>query len=210
MITKAEKFFSEGEQERIQQAVLAAEAKTAGEIVPMIVTSSARYTEVELLGLITGLFLGFITEWLWSDPWGSEYWNLWPILGALVGFLIGKIPAVKRIVTPASRQAEAVHTLALASFSEHGLHYTREHTGILILVSLLEHRVEVLADRGINAKVERDTWQEIAQILTTGLKSGRAADAFCKAIERCGEILAAHFPRAEDDKNELPNRLVTG
>ncbi len=207
-MANAENFFTAAEQEWIQQAVLQAEAKTAGEIVPMIVTSSARYAEVELLGLVTGLFLGVIAEWFWSDPWGSEYLNLWPMIGALLGFLIGKIPAVKRLATATSRQVEAVHTLALASFSEHGLHHTRGHTGILILVSLLEHRVEVLADRGINAKVERDTWQEIAGILTNGLKSGRAAEAFCKAIDRCGEILASHFPRAEDDMNELPNRLV--
>jgi putative membrane protein len=67
----------------------------------------------------------------------------------------------------------------------------------------------VLADRGINAKVESGTWQEIVHIVTAGLKSGQACDAFCKAIERCGEILATHFPRAADDKDELPNRLVT-
>lgn len=208
-MANADSFFSDAEQDRIQQAVLAAESKTAGEIVPMLVSSSARYTEVELLGLVSGLFLGVIVEWFWSDPWGSEYLNLWPMIGALLGFLIGKIPMVKRLATPTSRQVEAVHMLALASFSEHGLHHTREHTGILILVSLLEHRVEVLADRGINTKVEPHTWQEIVGILTNGLKSGQAADAFCRAIERCGEILATHFPRAEDDQNELPNRLVT-
>src|SRR4029453_11080056 len=107
------------------------------------------------------------------------------------------------------RIAEAVHSLALASFTQHGLHYTRDHTGILIVVSLLEHRVEVLADRGINAKVEAGTWQEIVTILTDGLKSKQAADAYCSAIKRCGEILAAHFPRQPDEKDELPNRLVT-
>ena len=205
----AQKFFTDAEKERIQQAVRAAESKTAGEIVPLIVTSSARYTEIELLGLVAGLFVGIVIEWFWSDPWGSEYINLWPIVGAFVGFLLVRIPTVKRLVAPKNRIAEAVHTLALASFSEHGLHYTREHTGILILVSLLEHRVEVLADRGINAKVESGTWQEIVHILTAGIKSNQACDAFCKAIERCGEILAAHFPRTADDKDELPNRLVT-
>lgn len=206
---KADQFFTEAEKERIQQAILTAESKTAGEIVPMIVTSSARYTEVELLGLVGGLFVGIIVEWFWSDPWGSAYLNLWPVIGAFAGFLLGRMSIVKRLAASNSRIAEAVHSLALASFSQHGLHYTRDHTGILILVSLLEHRVEVLADRGINAKVERGTWQEIVHILTAGLKSGQACDAFCKAIERSGEILAAHFPRAADDKDELPNRLVT-
>ena len=207
---RAENFFSAEEKERIRQAVIAAESKTAGEIVPMLVASSARYTEVELLGLIAGLLVGMIAEWLWRDPWGSQFLNLWPVAGALVGFLLCRVPAVKRLIAPKRRIAEAVHSLALASFSGHGLHYTRNHTGILILVSLLEHRVEVLADRGINAKVEAATWQEISKILVDGLKSNRACDAFCKAIARCGEILATHFPRQPDDKDELPDSLVTG
>ncbi len=207
---RADKFLNEEEKERIHQAIVAAEAKTAGEIVPMIVTSSARYTEIELFGLIAGLFIGMIAEWLWSDPWGSPFVNLWPIVGACVGFLLGQVPATKRIVTPKNRIDAAVHTLALAAFTQHGLHYTRNHTGILILVSHLEHRVEVPADRGINAKVGPATWQEISKIVAEGLRTHRACEAICKAIDRCGEILAAHFPRQADDQNELPDRLVTG
>jgi putative membrane protein len=70
--------------------------------------------------------------------------------------------------------------------------------------------VEVLADKGINERVGAGTWKEVVQILTVGLESGNACDAYCKAIERCGEILAQHFPRSPDDKDELSNRLVTG
>jgi len=206
---RADKFFTEQEQARIREGVIAAESKTAGEIVPMIVTSSARYTEVELLGTIIGLFAGLMAEWFWSDPWGSHFFNLWPLIGATVGFSSCRIPQIKRLIASKNRIADAVHTLALASFTEHGLHYTRDHTGILILVSLLERRVEVLADRGINAKVKTGTWQEIVKLLTDGLKTNHACDAYCKAIERCGEILASHFPRQPDDKDELPNRLVT-
>lgn len=206
---KAETFFTDQEKERIRQAVVTAEAKTAGEIVPMIVTSAARYTEIELLGLVGGLFAGMVIEWIWSDPWGSPYFQLWPVFGALIGFLLGRFADVKRLLAPSSRITEAVHTLALASFTEQGLHYTKDHTGILILVSLLEHRVEVLADRGINQKVAQGTWDEVVHIITAGIKSGQACDAFCKAIERCGAILATHFPRQADDKDELPNRLIT-
>jgi putative membrane protein len=75
---------------------------------------------------------------------------------------------------------------------------------------LLEHRVEVLADRGINAKVDPATWQEISKIVAAGLKANQACEAVCKAIHRCGEILTAHFPRQSEDQNELPDRLVTG
>jgi putative membrane protein len=206
---RAETFFTEQEKQRIQQAVTVAESKTAGEIVPMIVTSSARYTEIELLGTIAGLLIGMSAEWIWGDPWGSDYFNLWPVIGALLGFLICRTPVIKRFLATKRRIAEAVHSLALASFTDQGLHYTRDNTGILILVSLLEHRVEVLADRGINRKVASGTWDDIVHMITAGIKSGQACDATCKAIERCGDILAGHFPRQADDKDELPNQLVT-
>ena len=61
---RPDKFLTEAEQERIHQAVIAAESKTSGEIVPMVVTSSARYTEIELFGVVTGLFLGMLLGWL--------------------------------------------------------------------------------------------------------------------------------------------------
>jgi putative membrane protein len=77
-------------------------------------------------------------------------------------------------------------------------------------VSLLEHEVEVLADKGINEKVPQGTWDEVVRILTAELKAGQACEGFCKAIEHCGAILAEHFPPNTDDKDELSNRLVTG
>jgi putative membrane protein len=206
---KAETFFTDQEKERIRQAIVAAESKTAGEIVPMIVTSAARYTEIELLGLVAGLFAGMVIEWIWGDPWGSPYFQLWPVFGALIGFLFGRIPDVKRTLAPKSRITEAVHALGLASFAEHGLHYTKDHTGILILVALLEHRVEVIADRGIDQKVSVGAWDEVVRMISAGIKSGQACDGLCTAIERCGDILATHFPRQADDKDELPNLLVT-
>jgi putative membrane protein len=206
---RADNFFTAEEKQRIHDAVVAAEIKTSGEIVPMIVSSSARYTEVELLGVIAGLFAGMLGEWLWSDPWGSNYFNLWPAIGALAGFLICRFPAVKRRLASRKRIDEAVDRFALASFTEEGLHHTEDHAGILILISLLEHQVEILADRGIDEKVAPGTWAEIVKMLTAGVKTGRACDAFCQAIERCGGILATHFPRQADDQNELPNELVT-
>ncbi len=207
---QAEKFFTTEEKERIRQAVEAAEKRTSGEIVPTIVAASGRYAEVELGGLIVGLLVGTAGAFFWADPWGLIEMQLaWPPLGAGLGFILCRIPAIKRRLIPKRRIDEAVHVRSLAAFTAHGLHYTRAHTGILILASLLEHRVEVLADRGINEKVQPGTWDEIVKLLTTGLKSGDGCAAFCAAIERCGEILATHFQRPADDRDELANKLVT-
>ncbi len=207
---RVEKFFSAEEQERIQQAVTAAEKKTSGEIVPMIVSVSGRYAEVELSGLVIGLVLGTLAAFLWHDPWGSvQTYLLWPVVGAILGFAICSIPRLKRRLISKDRITDGVHTRSLAAFTGHGLHYTKAHTGILIFASLLEHRVVVLADRGINEKVAAGTWNEIVDTITESLKSGNGCDGFCKAIDRCGEILAQHFPRSADDRDELPNKLVT-
>ncbi|HEY7217454.1 MAG TPA: hypothetical protein VH985_03605 [Candidatus Binatia bacterium] len=205
-----ETFFSKEEQRRIEQAVAAAESKTSGEIVPMIVSASAHYSEAELLGVVFGLIVGTIIELIWHDPWGPVHaYILWPIVGAISGYVASRIPPVKRRIVPRHRVAEAVHLRSLAAFTGHGLHHTQDETGILIFASLLEHRVIVLADRGIDAKVEPGTWASVVGALTDGLKSGNACHGFCKAIERCGEILATHFPARAGDRNELSNKLVT-
>lgn len=207
---RVEKFFTAEEQGRIQQAVIAAEKKTSGEIVPMIVSASGRYAEIELSGLVVGLVLGTLAAFLWHDPWESvQTYLLWPVVGAILGFVIFSIPSLKRRMISKDRIADAIQARSLAAFTGHGLHYTKAHTGILIFASLLEHRVVVLADRAINEKVEAGTWNEIVNTITESLKSGNGCDGFCKAIDHCGEILAQHFPRSADDRDELPNKLVT-
>ena len=206
----AEKFFTDEEKERIRKSVIAAEAQTSGEIAPMLVGSCARYGEVELLGTILGLVIGTAAALLWHDPWGqTDVQLLWPLAGAALGFVLCRVPTIKRRLTSKARVAEAVHLRCLAEFTDNGLHHTRAHTGILIFASLLERRVIVLADRGINEKVQLGTWDEIVNILTKGLKSGDACNAFCNAIERCGQILTTHFPRPPDDRDELSNKIIT-
>lgn len=207
---RAENYFSIEEKERIRQAVVAAERHTSGEIVPVIVGASDRYAEAEVGALMVGLVIGSAAALVWGDPWGLTRAELvWPLCGAALGLLACQVPAIRRRLIPRKRIAEAVHMRGLAAFTAHGLHYTKAHTGILILASLLERRVVVLADRGINAKVKPGTWDEVVQILTSGLKSKDGCAAFCAAIQRCGNILAEHFPRSPDDKDELEDRLVT-
>ena len=206
----AQNFFNSEEKTRIEQAVTEAEKKTAGEIVPILVSASGTYAEVELLGMSLGLVFGTLAAFIFHDPWAYIHSQLlWPLGGATLGFLFSCIPVIKGRLIARHRVAEAVQSRSLAAFTAHGLHHTRAHTGILIFVSLLEHRAIVLADRGINEKVALGTWDEVVHILTGGLKSGNACDAFCRAIERCGAILAQHFPRSADDVDELANKLVT-
>jgi len=80
----------------------------------------------------------------------------------------------------------------------------------LIFVSLLEHRAEILTDRGINDKAPDNFWKiEVDQIIS-GIKENRPAQALCEVIGEIGNKLAENFPPREDDQNELPNQVSLG
>jgi putative membrane protein len=206
----ADKYFTLAEQERIRQAIVDAEQRTSGEIVPMIVATCRPYAEIELGGLAAGLTLGTLAALFLHDPWGPIQTQLsLPLAGGILGYVLCRIPSIKRRLIPKASIADAVQMRSLAAFTAHGLHYTNARTGILILASLFERRVVVLADQGINDKVQPGTWNEIVDIITSGLKSKDGCAAFCAAIEECGKILAKHFPRSPDDRNELKDKLVS-
>ena len=205
----ASEFFTPDEQQRIKAAVQAAEARTSGEIVPMVVDASYDYPRAELIGAGSlALALGLLVSWAFGEA--SIWWFL-PVF--LISFfvlqqLIRRCPDIRRrLIHPDELTAE-VREKALVCFLEQGLHETRDKTGILILISLFEHRVQVLADSGINAKVPERTWEEIVAIIVAGLKDGNACSATCRAIERCAELLEEHFPTQSDDTDELPNLIL--
>lgn len=205
----AAEFFSAAEQQRIEAAVKAAETKTSGEIVPMVVDSSYEYPRAELIGG-GSLALAVAALVSWSIGGESIWWFLPIFIGGFFVFqrLISKFPDIKRkLIAPEELTAE-VKEKALVSFIEQGLHETRDRTGILILISLFEHRVQVLADSGINAKVPEHTWDEIVATIVAGLKTDDACSAVCRAVERCGELLTENFPVKHDDTDELPNLVI--
>jgi putative membrane protein len=73
----------------------------------------------------------------------------------------------------------------------------------LLFVSELEHRVEVIADRGITERVEAGMWQSVVDDLISALRVGQGAAGVLRAIERIGVVLASEFPIRDGDRNEL-------
>jgi len=208
-MTRAQTYFSSEEQQRIRDAVAAAEARTAGEIVPQVVDASFDYPRAETFGAgFFALGIAVLVSWWFG---GSSVWVFLPLF--LLGYLpckwlIRALPWLHRRLIHPREMASEVAEKAMLSFFELGVHRTRERTGILILISLFERRVQLLADEGINAKVAPETWKDIVNTITAGLHDGSACDALCSDIERCAEILETHFPRKSDDRNELPDLVI--
>jgi len=208
-MSKSTNFFTAKERERIEAAVQAAELRTRGEIVPLVVDAAYNYPRAEIQGGgLLALALAANGSWWLFD---GALWIFLVIL--LLGYwpcrLLLRIspPLLRLLIHPTEIDTE-VTECAKVAFLDHNLYRTREGTGILILICLFEHRVQVLADYGIHHAVPPATWQQVADMVTAGIKQGRTCDALCEAVAYCGDLLAEGFPPRDDDQDELPN-LIT-
>ncbi len=199
---------TQSERDRISQAVLEAEKLTTGEIVPMIVAQSDDYPGARWrLAIVIALFFGFLAYFFLDDF--DPAWILWvQIPGLYIGYSLGTFGVVLRPFLARSKIDEEVHQRALQAFFSRDLHATKDRTGILVMASLLEHRVEILADTGINAKVSQETWQGILTELIGKIKSGELTEGICNAVRECGEVLAEDFPGTHDNPNEISNKII--
>jgi putative membrane protein len=211
----AKRFLSARDKEQIIQAVQAAESRTAGEIVPMVVSSSYHYPMADVIAALTlALPLALLATPLIGARFWLGTWNLWVFLGVLTVFFVVLQVLVKKALPfkrwfIAQREIDAeVLEAATIAFYEHGLYRTRDDTGVLIFISVFEHKVQVLADRGINAKVDQAQWDQIVSHIVDGIKHHRQAEAICQAIAQVGDLLAIHFPRKSDDTDELQSLIV--
>ena len=96
---------------------------------------------------------------------------------------------------------------AVRDFHRLGMDRTRDRTGVLLFLAVKSRRFEIVADRGIDARVGGGAWREIAAGITARIQQDGIASGLCHGVGRIGRFLAEHFPIADDDTNELPNRV---
>ncbi len=204
--------FPKEAQERIAAAVRRAESTSTGQVVPVVVERSEPYEEARWIGAVVGAALATMAvELLVDDPAVAEV-LLFQVLAGVVGWLVGRLPAVERLLAGRRHQEQAVHGRAEQAFFEHGLHQTREGTGVLVFASLREHRAVIIGDRGIHARMGDEEWQRAVDALVAGMRGGTPGQGFEAAIDLVGARLAEHFPRREGEPraNELPDGLNRG
>ena len=99
-------------------------------------------------------------------------------------------------------------TRALEVFTQLRVWDTEQNNGVLIYLLLAEQRVEIVADRGINAKLDAAVWRGICQHMQDALRQGAYQVALCSGINEIDRHLSMHFPAIPGQANELPNRPV--
>lgn len=208
---------------RICGAVKKAESKSTGEIALAVTKESAHYSFFELIASVIFAALVFCfllpASGAISSAFAAHFWSVpsWYIpafygitcFGLIaLSFYFFNIPAIDRIVVPRAVRSVSVTQRAFRHFTESGVYATKEHSGILIFISMMERQVRIVADKGISEKISQDLWNLIADSLAEGIGKGKIEDSLCDAIEKCGELLEQHFPAHKENPDELADGLV--
>ena len=111
-------------------------------------------------------------------------------------------------LTPGATKSRRVRRQAITLFRASAEGRTLARTAILIYLSLAEHRAEIVADAAISSRVPPERWGEAMAALVSAARDGRIGDGMVEAVGLVGAILAEQLPKAQDNPNELPDRLI--
>jgi len=211
----------------VTAAVAAAETHTSGEIVTVIAAQSNDYDDVALVWASVIAFLAMSVVALFPDfyqglyyrltgGWGHELTaNQW--LGTVIAVGVLKWIGVWLILlwrplrlwlTPRAILAGRVRARAIDLFKVGTEAKTLGRTGILLYVSLREHRADIVADEAIAARVAPEIWGDAMAGLIDLVRQGKPGEGMAEAVRQMGIVLAEHFPRGSENPNELPDRLI--
>jgi putative membrane protein len=212
---------------KVSAAIAAAEASSDGEIVAVATPLSDSYHDVALHWAVA-VMIGTIAVFAWRPDvlhfWFGALlggWRADPSLGELLTLLLVlavlkftavllllKYMPLRLALTPGATKTRRVRRRAIAVFKAAAERRTTGRTGILIYLSMGEHRAEIVADEAITKVTTPETWGEAMAALIVEVKQGRPAQGIVAAIEQVGAVLTEHFPRSHTDTNEIPDKLI--
>ena len=201
-------FLTESDRERIGHAVAAAEGQTAAEFVTVIAGASGHYLYLPTLAAVAAMLLlsGIVLVVPWPFPVTVGQFYMGQVLGFIAFYGLFRWSPVRRRLVPRHIQRERARHRAHQTFLDLGLASTRDRTGVLFFVSVAEHYVEIITDRGVSSVVDDSVWANAVAEFTAAVRQGRIADGVVDAVNACARVLTERLPPRAGDVNELPNR----
>ncbi len=218
---------SEADHDIVTAAVAAAEAHTSGEIVTVVAAKSNDYDDVALVWASVIAFIAMSVIALFPEfyrglydrltgGWGHDLTaNQW--LGTVIAvgvlkwigmWLILLWRPLRMALTPRAIKAQRVRARAIDLFKVGTEAKTLGRTGVLLYLSLKEHRADIVADEAIAAKVTPEIWGNAMAALIERVRVGKPGEGMAEAVRQMGIVLAEHFPKGDENPNELPDRLI--
>ena len=211
----------------VTAAVAQAELRTSGEIVTVVADLSDGYSDIALawaaLFAFTLLTLCALFPQLalapleratgdWNATWTpGELFTIASSIGIaafLLAWLAQMWMPLRFALIPGLVKTNRVGERAIDLFKVGAEQRTHGNTGVLLYLSLRERRAEIVADQPIAEKVAPEVWGHAMTDMLAEIRQGRLPEGLAAGVRHVGEILSEHFPRAEDDVNELPDRLI--
>lgn len=212
---------------RVTEAVAAAELHTSGEIVTIVTDLSDHYEDIGLFWASVAAFLAFAAYGLFPDfylglvdsmtgGWAHDY-SAGEIMAMIfvamvlkwVGtWLILKWLPLRLALTPKAIKMARVRARAISLFKVGTEAKTVGRTGVLLYLSMKEHRAEIVADEEIAKLVTPEIWGDAMVALIERVKAGQPGEGMAEAVRQMGIVLAEHFPKGHENPNEIPDRLI--
>lgn len=197
--------FDKSVREELAATIRGIECDCSAELIVAVRARSGSYRSADLIfGAVLALVALVFTLYVpyhFAEHWAAIDSALFFLIGA---FLCSRSNFLRRLFTTKKFQKEAVRTHAAAMFYEAGIANTEAETGVLVYLSLLERRLELIADRGILKAVPPVEWNgALAELHRVGRQPD--PDEFMAALKRLGTVLAQCLPPAEENPNELPD-----
>ena len=218
---------TEADHALVTAAVSQAERGSDGEIVTIVADKSDSYHDVGLHYAVLAMLL--VPAALAFVPQGCIDWATRPFLGwnqnldkgvgmlllfvlltlafLIVRFALAWMP-LRMALTPGSTKSRRVRRRAIQMFRVGAEKKTVGRVGVLLYLSLREHRAEIVADEAIADAVDADVWGAAMAALIENVKAGRPGEGMAKAVGQIGVVLAGCLPKTAADANELPDRLI--
>ncbi len=218
---------TEADHVMVTAAVAAAEQHTSGEIVTIVTDLSDHYEDIAMACASGVAFVALATYATFPDfymglindlmgGWGHEYRTaeygailLTAVALKWVGsWLILKWIPLRLALTPKAKKLARVRNRAISLFKVGTEAKTVGRTGVLLYLSMREHRAEIVADEAIASKVAPEIWGDAMVALLSHVKAGNIGAGVAEAVSQMGVVLAEHFPKGSENPNELPDRLI--
>lgn len=218
---------TEADHSLVTQAVAAAEHHTSGEIVTIVTDLSDHYNDIGLAWASVAAFLALSVYAIFPEfylgivdrilgGWDREYTAGEYVAMILVAmalkwigtWLIMKWMPLRLALTPKHIKMKRVRARAISMFKVGTEAKTVGRTGVLLYLSMKEHRAEIVADEEIAKLVTPEVWGDAMVALLDHVKAGRPGEGMAAAVTQMGLVLAQHFPKGSENPNELPDRLI--
>ena len=204
----AKKFLTDEAKRALRSAIHAVEESSSAEVVITVRRQSDRYTHTHA-GVATVLASAALAFLLFS-PYNFSLWSVLvdPLIVGLVSYYCStQIPSISRWLNSDQTLGRHVRSAAHAAFFEKGIRHTRERTGILVFISLVERRVEIVPDSGVIQAVPPVPWREAVCRINTAMQQHVDGVSVAEHVAKLGDLLRHVLPRSADDENELPDEV---